>query len=282
MRPDETVNFLRDLGYGLVSFPNADLQPGNTLLRTNKKQLTRLGDLNTIATTGNSPFPHLSTDNTAPMEISGKQTSSVDLGIGLNILGSILKALSGTSLDVKAAFKNNKSVTFAYKDVLEDHITLDQLDQFLSSASFKENQNTIRSELSRNNVFVLVSTIKSKTISVQAQGDNNVSGQVEVPVIQGIAGGSLNVDVSRSAQGIVTFTGRIPVVFGFKAVQIFTDGQAKYTVIKPAQDGTFQLKGAQPLTDAHAAVLSLNGEGIFFELSDEDQPAAPQGKSASI
>ena len=279
MRPDAAVNFLQNLGYSLVSLPRADLKPGQTLLRTNKKELTRLGDLSTIIAPEAGQFPPLSTDNIAPSGLSGKESSSVDLSIGVSILGSILKALSGSTLGVDAAFKNTKSVTFAYLDVLEDHILLDQLDQYLSSSAFKQNQNTIQAELKQNNIFVLVSTIKSNRISINAQGDNGLSGEVSVPVVQGIASGNLGVDVSRAAQGQVTFTGPNPVVFGFKAVQVFADANAKYTLLKPAADGTFAVKGAASLTDQDAAVLSLNGAGIFFDLSDQERPMAAQGQS---
>jgi len=279
MRPDQAINFLQGLGYSVVSLPKGDLKPGQTLLRTNKKELTRLGDLSTIIAPGDTMFPALSTDNVAPTGISGKQSSSVDLDIGLNILGNILTALSGTSLSVDAGFKNNKSVTFAYQDVLEDHITLDQLDQYLSSSTLRPNQNMVRAQFSQNNVFVLVSAIKSKSISVNAQADNDVSGQVSVPVIQGIAGGSLKVDLSRAAQGQVTFTGANPVVFGFKAVQLFADANANYTVLKPAPDGTYVTRGAESLTDKDASILSLNGAGIFFNVADERTATAAQGKA---
>ena len=274
MRPDQAINFLQDLGYSVVSLPKADLQPGQTLLRAGKKELTRLGDLSTIVTSGASPFPPVSTNNVAPTGVSGKQTSSIDIGIGVNILGTILKALSGTTLGVDAAFQNTKSVTFAYQNVLEDHITLDQLDQYLSSSAFKLNQNMVRAELIQNNVFVLVSTIKSATIAVTAQAANGESGDLNVPVIQGIAGGSLKVNLSQAAQGQVTFSGPNPVVFGFKAVQIFADKNANYTVMKPLADGSVAIKGIAPLTDKDASVLSLNGQGIFFDVSDPELAAA--------
>src|SRR3954454_21366506 len=117
MRPDNAINFLQNLGFSVVSLPKTDLLPGQTLLRTNKKELTRLGDLSTITDPGTVPFPPVSKDNVAPSGVSGKQSSSVDLNIGLSVLGNVLKALSGTTLGVEAAFKNNKSLTFAYQDV---------------------------------------------------------------------------------------------------------------------------------------------------------------------
>lgn len=277
MRPDAAIDFLRGLGYSVVSLPKADLKPGQTLLRTSKKELTRLGDLATIVDAGSTQAPQVSADNIAPSGISGKQSSSVDLNIGLNILGNILKALSGTTLGVEAAFKNNKSLTFAYQNVLEDNILLDKLDQYLSSSKFKSNMNMVHEQLTESNVFVIVSTIKSKSVTVQAQAGNDNSGQIDVPLINGIASGSLKVDVSRATEGTVTFTGTAaPVVFGFKAVQIFTNENADYTILKPVQPGGLTLKGAKPPTDDDTNLLDLKGEGVFFDIADERQLAAPR------
>ncbi|MFL6464829.1 MAG: hypothetical protein ACJ73N_10525 [Bryobacteraceae bacterium] len=146
-------------------------------------------------------MPQISTDNIAPSGVTGMQSSSLDLKIGLSILGNVLKALTGTSLDVNARFKNTKSVTFEYKDVLEDHIELDELDGFLSASTFKQNLNMVRSAFVASNVFILTSAIKSKSITVKTQGEGGVSGNIEVPVIQNIASGKLVWILVRQVKG---------------------------------------------------------------------------------
>src|SRR5438270_10638372 len=65
MKPDNAINFLQSLAFRVVSLPRADLLPGQTLLRTNEKELTRLGDLSTIIDPGTVPFPPVSKDNVA-------------------------------------------------------------------------------------------------------------------------------------------------------------------------------------------------------------------------
>lgn len=66
MRPDQSITFLQNLGYSVVSFPSSDLKPNQALLRVQKKQLTRLGDLSTIMTAGGNALPIISTDNVGP------------------------------------------------------------------------------------------------------------------------------------------------------------------------------------------------------------------------
>ena len=113
MRPDKSITLLQGLGYSVIGLPRADFKPCQTLLRTNKKQLTRLGDLSTIMTAGAMSIPPVSTDNAAPSGISGQQSSSVKVEIGVTILANMLQALTGTDLDISAGVKNSKSLTFA-------------------------------------------------------------------------------------------------------------------------------------------------------------------------
>ena len=278
-RPNPDITFLKNAGYNVVSLPRADLKPNNTLLRTSNKELTFLGNLGTIVE-GANPLPQISTDNIAPSGVTGMQSSSLDLKVGLSILGNVLKALTGTSLDVNAGFKDTKSVTFEYKDVLEDHIVLDELDQLLSASTFKQNLNMVRSALIESNVFILTSAIKSKSITVKTQGEGGVSGNIEVPVIQNIASGKLSVDFNQASQGQVTFTGTTPVVFGFKAVQVFTDENAKYTIFKPTSSGAVVIRKAADITDEDLALLSSNSQEVFLDIQEAQQPAAREAGAA--
>src|SRR3954467_12060836 len=109
-RSNPQLTFLKPLGYNAVALPVATLRPTNTLLRTTDTELTLFGDLETVVT-GNAKAPSLSTDNVAPSSVNGVQSSSLDLKLGLSVLGNVLKALTGSTLDVDAGFKRTKSVT---------------------------------------------------------------------------------------------------------------------------------------------------------------------------
>jgi hypothetical protein len=265
MHPDQSITFLKALGYGVVRMPRADLKPSQTLLRTGKKDLSRLGELGTIMQAGARPLPPLSTDNVAPTGVSGLESNSMKVEIGLTILGNILQALGGGNLGLSTAFQRAKSVTFKYENVLEDHIALDQLDQFLSTASIKGGQTTVTDALINDNVFVITSAIKSKSITVAAKADNGVSVSVDVPTIQGVASGNLKVDVSGATQGQVTYSGDTPVVFGFQAAQLFFDNNGQFTLIQPLDAGAAALKA---VTGHIRPTLLTLDEGAFFRLDE--------------
>ena len=266
-RPDESITFLKDRGYCVLRVPRADARPLQTLLRAEKKDLVRLGELGTISTAGSNPLPPLSIDNEAPVEISGKESSSTKIEVGLNILGGIIKALGGNTLGITAGFERAKTMTFKFENVLEDHIDIDRLDQYLSTCSFRTDGTAVTNALIDDAVFVVTSTLKTNKFTVNAKSDSGTKVGLEVPVISGAASGSLKVETARATEGTVSYEGKNPVVFGFQAVQIFTDergGRPVFSAMDPLKAGAAAARAAGKV---QPTLLQLD-QGAFFRLED--------------
>ncbi len=269
-RPDESITYLKDRGYCVVRLPRSDLKPLNTLLRAGKKDLTRLGDLAAIMIKGANDLPPLSMDNVAPHQISGQKSSSVKVEIGINLLGNIIQALGGANLNLSLGFSGTKSMIFKFENVLEDHIDLDRLDQYLSMSSIKPDQKAVTSALIDDEVYVITSTIKTGAFAIQAKGDGNTSVGLDVPVIQQAASGSLKVDIAKAAEGTVTYEGKTPVVFGFQAVQlIYDEKDQSYTTVNPLDAGKM---AAKAVGEVRPNYLTLD-QGAFFRINDRAKAA---------
>jgi hypothetical protein len=266
-RPDESIQFLKDRGYCVFRVPRADARPLQTLLLAEKKDLVRLGELATISIPGSNPLPPLSVDNEAPVEISGKESSSTKIEVGVNILGNIIKALGGNTLGITAAYSNAKSLTFKFEQVLEDHVDVDRLDQYLSTCSFRLDGRSVTNALIDDAVFVITSTLKATKFTVNAKGDSGQKIGLDVPVVSGIASGTLNVETSRATEGTVSYEGKTPVVFGFQAVQIFADerdGRPVFSAMDPLKAGAAAARAA-----GHVVPTRLTLEqGAFFRMED--------------
>ena len=265
-RPDESITFLKDRGYSVLRLPRADASPLQTLLRAEKKDLVRLGDLKTITAAGANPLPTLSLDNQAPIEISGKESSNTKIEVGVNILGGLIAALGGNTLGVSAAFNKAKMMTFKFEDVLEDHIDVDRLDQYLTTCSFTGG-NTVTNALIDDAVFVITSTLKSNKFTVNAKNENGAKIGLDIPVVSGMASGKMSVDTARATEGTVTYQAEKPVIFGFQAVQVFMDevnGKPIFTTMDPLKPGT---AAARAVGKAEPTFLTLD-QGAFFRLED--------------
>lgn len=277
-RPDESITFLKDRGYCVLRMPRGDSKPLQTLLKAGKKDLTRLGELATITIPGANPLPPLSVDNEAPIEISGKESSSTKIEIGINILGNIIQALGGNKIGLSLGFSKAKTMTFKFEDVLEDHIDVDKLDLYLSTCGFRSDMTTVTDALIDDEVFVITSTIKTTKFVINAKGDSGAKVSLDVPAISGVASGSLSVDTAKATEGTVVYEGTKPVIFGFQAVRLFFDeinGRPTFSAMDPLEAGAAAARSAGKISPT---LLRLD-EGAFFRFQTEEGAAAASGAS---
>lgn len=172
-----------------------------------------------------------------------------------------------TVFGATTGFEKAKTLTFAFGDVLEDHVDVDRLDQFLTTCSFRSDMTAVTSALIDDEVYVVTSTIKTHKFTINAKGDGGVKVGLDVPVISGVAGGSLKVDVTKATEGTVVYEGTKPVVFGFQAVRLFFDdvgGRPSFTAMDPLQAGAAAARAAGTIKPT---LLTLD-EGAFFRLVD--------------
>jgi hypothetical protein len=76
------------------------------------KDLTRLGDLTQLINAGAVPLPPVRRDERPGIDIEGRETSKVNVNIGLSFLGAFIGALGGNNLGVQAGFSKARTVTF--------------------------------------------------------------------------------------------------------------------------------------------------------------------------
>jgi hypothetical protein len=253
------LNYLKQFGYCVVRLPKADVRPlqiyskkGNTL--------DRLGHLTTLFQTGNNiPLPQV-IENTLAADISGRRTSDLNIGLGISILEGVLSSMGGQSFDLQMRYKRAETLTFLFHDVLEDKIELAELDQYLVDADINPFSNYVAQLLDADDVYVTTDIIKSQKFTVEAKRSDGTSLDLSIPEIQDIVGGKVQVSGKVGETSKLTFEGNIPLVFGFKAVQLFYD-QGEYTTLEPAESGVSMRRG-------EASVKSLKAEGAFLRLSD--------------
>jgi hypothetical protein len=252
---DPYLNSLKAFGYNVIRLPKADVKPLQILTRQGR-DLNRLGDLADILVAGeNVSLPKIS-ENTPAAAISGKRTSDLSLGLGLSILGTIISALGGSKVGLDAEYKNARSVTFEFQDVLADSVEVTELDQFLGEADVNPSSVYVADLLLADQVFVTTATIKSTKYTVEAKRSDGASLELNVPVVQQIVGADVKVSGDAETTTKVTYEGKVPLAFGFQAVQLFYQDGA-YTAFEPTelamkaleqtpQDGTQRLMTESP------------------------------------
>ncbi len=232
---DPFLTYLKSFGYSVIRLPRTDIAPLQVLVKEGTR-LTRLGDLVAILKPGEQvALPVVKSDIPAA-NISGERTRDLSIGVGLSILGNVIGAMGGSKLGLDVGYKNAKTATFEFADVLEDHVDLIAVDQYLSDADISAFSHHAAQLLEADAVYVTTSVIKTKKFIVQAKQNNGVTLDVKVPEIQNAVGGNVKVSTTGGTSDKVLYEGAVPLVFGFQAARVYYEN-GRYSAFKPLHAG---------------------------------------------
>src|SRR3954447_14454960 len=94
---DKTLDYLRRYGFNVIRFPRPDVRPLQ-IFATDRGQLVWMGELSTVFATGaDAALPRIS-ESGSGLKITGRETSEIDVGLGVSVLGSIIGAMGGSNL----------------------------------------------------------------------------------------------------------------------------------------------------------------------------------------
>lgn len=265
-RPDQSITFLRSYGYSVFRFPRASAQPLE-LMHRDGKDLTRLGMVPDLVVAGEIAAPIPRNDASPGIDIEGKETSKVNVAIGLSILGSFISALGGAKLGLDVAFNKARTVTFQYTSVMEDVVDVLAVEKFVKAGRISPHipSGTLE-KLLDDEVYVVTSVLKTKKIVVSAQGENGAEVKVDVPIIQQAIGGSVKVDTAAGTESKVAFDGAVPVAFAFQAVQLVFDDSGQFLTTQQLGAGDAAAR-ALPGPGAARRPVFLEARGAFVRVA---------------
>jgi hypothetical protein len=228
---DASVTYLKCAGYNVIRHPNAAIKPLDLIGIQNKEPLY-LGPLNFLITNPPGALPPI-TPNIAAADINGKSSSTLKLGIGLNVLGSLIGAMGG-NLGVTANYTNARQITFSYAGVLNDTVVPLAVGNYLKSADVDSGNLVLQQYvLGNGNLYLITKTAKSKKFTVQYEISNGVDAAVNVPVLNQMVGGNVTVNASGARSGSVSFEGTQDLVFAFQCFQVgVVDGVLSLTSVQ--------------------------------------------------
>ncbi len=215
---DNHLSLLRIQGYSVVVTPKSNLKPTDTL-DFFQNALHSRGALDSIMNPGGAPLPPI-VPTPEGATITGQTDRDLSLGVGATILGQILGAISGGTVNLKAAYSKAKALKFTYEDVIEEKVDIDLLDKFLDQADLDPGPSA-EAIMAANNLYVIISTLKSDKISVEATDETGAGLEVDLPVVKKVLGANLDAKYKRGSKSTVTYSkdGQ-PVVFAIKAIRM--------------------------------------------------------------
>lgn len=227
---DQQMMALANLGYNVVRHPSANFSP-LVLVGKQNDEFIQLGPLHQLITNPPGPSPAISSEVGAG--IQGKASSKLDLGIGVNILGSIIGAMGG-NLGVNTSYTDARRIEFQYEEVTVDSVVPLDVGNYLRDGEV-DVRNLILQEyvLGNGELFIVTKVAKSKKFSVSYEKKNSTGASVDVPMLQSLAGANVKVTTSGANSSLITFDGPTQLGFAFQCFQVgVVDGQLSLTTVK--------------------------------------------------
>jgi hypothetical protein len=266
---DQSTTYLKRLGYNVVRHPREGIAPLDLIGKQNGE--TRwLGKIDKLITQPPATKPAPKKDLVAA-GINGQQSSKLKIGVGANVLGTIVGAMGG-NLGATISYTNARKLTFAFKDVLTDVIAPLDVGNYLRDGDVDAGNDVLAEYvLGNGELFVITEIVKSKSFGVIYEREDGVAASVDVPEIQGLVGGAVKLETASGSTSTVTYTGQTRLVFGFRCFEVgVLDGDLRLTTSEagatPLAAGAenSEEKIAQEsaiLTDESAGLLELDMPG---------------------
>ena len=250
---DPSTKFLRDLGYNTVRLPSASFRPFLLLGRQND-ETQQLGMLSALVTSAPGPLPAVTVDEPAA-NISGQKTAKLDVGIGANILGTLVGAMGG-NLGVNLDYTDARKVEFTYKDVTLDSAVPLEIGDYLRNGRVDAGNLILQQYvLGHGELYVVTKVARSRRFTVRYERQNGTEAAVDVPALQALAGAKVKVGAGAGSVSTIDFEGPTPLGFAFQCLQVgVANGALSLTTVKAGA-----VTAAVGAPDEPAALLQPEG-----------------------
>jgi hypothetical protein len=210
-------SFLPDRHYLPVAMPTRDVQVFDVLTRARDASLDRYSRLDEVLT---APTSEVRVYRDEPVvDTSGSSGSTAKLGLGLNVVSSLIQALGGDAgLNVQA--ENVTGVHYSYAKVVSDRVDLASLDRCLHIADLRPDLHNAADLLAAGQIFVVVAVLRARAVEVEFVRDGSRGVDVDIPAIQAMVGGDIAVTVESHRSSRMTFTGKTTLTVAAKAARL--------------------------------------------------------------
>ena len=219
---DHAISYFHYLGYHVVRYPSNDIRPLALIGQCPGDGPAMLGPLDILMTNSSRALPVITAD-VAAVDVNGQASSKVEMGIGANILGTLIQALGG---HLRTAWNcvNAEKVQFIFSDVLGDSVLPVEVDNYLRGGRV-ESLNPVLQQyiLGNGNLYLITKTVKSRKVTVRFERNDGTGVTVNIPMIQEMVGGDLVVTAHAKQPWVVTFQGKTNLSFGFQCFPVAID-----------------------------------------------------------
>jgi hypothetical protein len=208
------VSYLNLQGYSPIAIPREQFDPLRIIGGPSQTELSYLGTLSTVLKSG-TPLPEISRDDDAAA-FGNRLSNVLDAKVGLQFLGSVLKAFGVASANASAAYSGAKWLQYLFLNVQHDYIAPLDLMSTVTLATL--NAAVVAKLQTIPYVYIVSDTLKSNLFAVVAYDEQNAKLELNADAIKGLVGVNAGVGVSNGKNSSVSYNGPKPLRFAFRAI----------------------------------------------------------------
>jgi hypothetical protein len=209
-------SFLPDRHYLPVAMPTHDVQVFDVLTRARDGSLDRYSRLDEVLAMPSEARVHR---DEPVVDTSGATGSTAKLGLGLNVVSSLIQALGGDA-GITVQSENVTGVRYSYTKVVSDRVDLASLDRGLYRADLRPDLRNAADLLAAGHIYVVVGALRARALEVEFVRDGTKGVDVDIPAIQAMVGGDIAVTVESHRSSRMTFTGKTTLTVAAKAARL--------------------------------------------------------------
>jgi len=223
-KKDPSITFLNKFGYNVIRLPRTGIEPLDVIGRDQGMQW--LGPVSKVWTS-TSPEPLPGPPHPAAA-VNGQRTDALELSFGLSILANTLAAFGASAPSLNTAYKNAHAVQFTYTNVTSTSVSPFDAGNYLAAGTLRNDNPVVRNYFGNEKAkaYLIVEVLKADSITVTATDSHGAEVGIDLPHIEGIVDAKIGVKPSSSSNSTITFTGPVPVTFGFAVQQIAREGDS--------------------------------------------------------
>ncbi|MEP6949690.1 MAG: hypothetical protein ABI863_10470 [Ginsengibacter sp.] len=223
---EELVDYLNSIGYNVVRLPRKGIYPLDIIIKQNK-QFENLGTIKTIWTTATSaPEPE---HNDQAAGIAKKETSLLDVSVGLSALSSIFEGLGVKVPKLNTAFSKASKIKIIFNNVFVDKVQPLLIGKYLKAQGDNtlDTDNIMVKNFMENKLptYIISETIKSNSITIESYKDSKTEVALDVNIMNDSLSANTDTKFQKNSESSITYNGAEKdfLVFGFKCFGIRYD-----------------------------------------------------------